>query len=413
LPNGSIIKSGIAGNGQRGDRANMLVIDERAFIKSGVINDVLKSIVTEPRKSVKDGKPGVHEFNSIKAVTSAGYYGSEGYEEYVKKLGLMSKTHNGEMVLTSNYQLVAFADNHGYDKKGAQKFKDSMTQLEWEMNMESNWGGASTEGGIVSIDTIELSRNIEDAEHIAEDDAEYIFAYDIARNYSSKKRDDSALVIGKIIRNSNGQVGRVAVVNVLTVDAHEKFEEQAHRIKVLDELFNPKVVVIDANIIGLGVMEFLMKETKGDDKIYPAFNTLNTPEEPDTENYVNKLFALQSSRAETKQSDIVIAFMNHFRSRNVDLLTAPLNGITSAKTKDEFTQHVLPHYECSRMIDELLNLQIKENKNGGVSISRATRAIDKDKAMALMYLVFYAFKKLDDDTNKKNIDVKKYLRLIR
>lgn len=413
LKNGSVLRSGVAGEGQRGDRANYLIIDERAFVPTSVINDILEPIISEPRKSLKDGKIGMHEFNSMKAISSAGYYGSSAYQTYIDSFEHMAN-FDGAVTVATDYKTVVMSNNRGYNKSKAKRSKDTLGKLEWEMNYESNWGGAGSEGGIVDVEDVELSRRVEEAEYKNSKDSEYVFAYDIARNWNSKKQDDSALVIGKVIRASNGDVGRLVVVNVITVNANENFEKQAKRIKVLDELFNPKVIVIDANIIGLGVMEFLMKETNGEDKIYPAYNTLNTPEEPNTDNYVNKLFALQTSRKETKQSDVVKCFINEFKSRNIDLLIPPIGNVVSAKNKDDFKEKDLPHFETSQMINELLNLQVKYNeKSDSVSISQHTRGINKDKAMALMYLVFYTFKKLDDDKDKKDIDVSKYLRMIR
>jgi len=407
--NGSQIVNGIAGEGQRGDRANDVIIDERMFVSTEVINDVIIPIVSEGRKSLKNGKSGIHEFNCIKGISSAGYYGSSAHQDYLKGYKLNAEKYDN-FTLCTDYR-VPMMFGRAFDKEQIKARKDTSTKMEFDMNYLSDFGGSADGTGLVPIQDIELCRVLDKPEFRADGKHDYIFAYDVARNWNTNKTDDSALIIGKLYRGANGDVGKVQIVNVMTISANIKFEKQALLIKQMDELFNPVVIVADSNVIGFGLTEFLMKETNGDDTIYPAYNTLNTPEKPDTENYITKLYALQSNRKETKQSDIIKKAIDVFSKRRVELLVAPNSSVVGAKDKGDFLTEELPLYETAGMIEESLNLDVKYNETTDtLTIKQRTRGINKDKIVALMYLLFYAFEIMKDDKDE-NVDTRKYLRL--
>jgi hypothetical protein len=404
--NGSIIRNGIAGEGQRGDRAVDVVIDEQMFVSTKIINNVIIPIISEPRKSLKDGKQGIHEFNCIKGISSAGYYGSPAHSDYIKSYEI-SANDGDNFTICSDYSLPLMY-KRAFDKPDVDKMRKTSSKLEFDMNILSNFGG-SGEGGLVSINDIELCRTLEKPEFRADGKHEYIFAYDVARNWNTGKTDDSALIIGKLFRSPNGDVGKIAIVNIVTISANEKFERQSLIIKKMDELFNPSVIIQDAQVIGVGLCEKLMEETDGGDKIYPAYNTINTPETPDTDNYITKLYALQSSRVETKQSDIIKCAIDAFDKRKVELLVPPSRSVVSSRNKDDFVKEELPLYETMAMIEEILNLDTKYNeKSDSLSISQRTKGINKDKIMATMYLIFYALEKMNVKKDKQ-LDTSKYL----
>jgi hypothetical protein len=406
--NGAKFMNAINGSATKGSTFHAIIVDEASFVSQEVLDDALIPTIT-PRPTIKTTRANPYEIPRILQISSAPFYGSSAHERFLTAFKKSAECDGTSMIWT-DYR-VPLVMRRSLTLSKIKEIKEDISQMAFKMNYESIPYG-NTDGSLINVEDIEIARTVEEPEFQAEDGAEYLFAYDVARSWEDN-RDDSALVIGKIFRHSDGTVGRVAIVNIITVSGQEKFEKQALRIKKLDELFNPLVIITDSNVIGMGLTEALMNETeKEDGTFYPAYNTLNTPEIPETENYVTKLFALQSSRKETKNSDMIKNLIESFARHKVNILAPIKSNVSNKQTREDYIQKELPYHETDLMIEESFNLKLNYNeKTDTVTMKQRTKGTNKDKIVTLMYLLFYAFSIMNDEQEKRTKDTSKYLNL--
>ena len=59
---------------------------------------------------------------------------------------------------------------------------------------------------------------------------------------------------------------------------------------------------------------------------------------------------------------------------------------------DEFDDKVRPFAETDAFIEEAANLKLKHLSNGGVTIEKVVKKIDKDRVSAMIYMLWYVNK---------------------
>ena len=138
---------------------------------------------------------------------------------------------------------------------------------------------------------------------------------------------------------------------------------------------------------------------------YPAYNTINTDDEPDTLEYEDCLFAL---KAQGINSDIVVNFINAFESGKVKLLTKIDQNQFDA-SGNYLTNDKVSHIQTDLFIEEVANLQLETLNGGKLSVKQNTKVIDKDRYSSMAYLLFYIFKYENNSIEEKKVDITQML----
>ena len=200
------------------------------------------------------------------------------------------------------------------------------------------------------------------------------------------------------------------LVNIYTF-SDEHFEDQAIRIKKLYYKYKARRLVIDANGLGLGLVDYMIKKQIDPDTgdTYPDFGVFN-----DDELYYKKyktniteqdaMYLLKANapinteahaNAQTQLLSGKVKFLIDERVAKTKLLGTKIG---QNMKPEERADYLKPFTLTSILKEEMLNLR-EENEGINIILKQANRGIKKDKFSAFEYGLYYI--KLDEDKKKK------------
>lgn len=373
--------------GRRGHRINA---EEAALIKAQVFEDALEPIVDIPRRTI--GRQAVvnpYEPNGqINFLTTAGFKGTSEFDRSIKMVDDMANLE-GNFVIGSDYNL-ALNYGRGLTKSQILAKKDAMSPISFAQNYESKWVGA-TDGALVNINDLLDCRNVKRSEESANSRFDYIVSMDVARAPSTKSNKNrnaqSFIVVIKLARKKDGTVSDVSVVHLKSIKGASTNTVQALELKKTAIAFNAKAVVIDANGLGIGLYDELMKEHT--DPVtgvyYHAYEPTNLEDKSEYDNPKKIMYALKSTKIQT---EVTVNFMNYVASKKLKLLTD--NYDKNYDIDDIGAIEKLASYiETDLLIEEIANLKMIKTGNGGLSVQKVVSKLEKDRYSALSYGLWY------------------------
>lgn len=267
---------------------------------------------------------------------------------------------------------------------------------------ESIWSGTS-EDAFFNADLIDRHRTLEKPE--TEPDSRnkkafYIISADVARMSGNQNADTVAMVF-KIIPRDNGAYHK-QIVHIHVFNG-EHFELQSIRLKKLVFHYNARMLIVDANGLGVGLVDFLIKENINDQgELFVPFNVTNDDDynKYKTDKSLPLLYNVKANSSNASQ--IHVNCLSQISSGRVkfliDEMTAKAKLLSNKKNKDmpseEVAKFLAPFITTSIMKDEMLNLQQKQ-EGKTIKLERINRKIGKDKFSSLEYGLWY-IKTLED-----------------
>lgn len=392
---GAVIDTMGIGEGAKGSRKHALALEESALLKSDEdFNNNVVPVVDQSRVTLRDSNKHYQEAqNRIDFFTTAGFKGTSEFDRTVRALKSMAKM-DGTYFGSSDYRLAMYFPNRGVSKTALEKRRKSYSHTAWLQNYMSTWVGNSV-GGLVDTQRLLNARTIDEPElqYTEEKDTKnfkYYLGIDVARS-ENKSNNQGSISVGKAYFNSDSFISKIDIINIIPLPNTDRFEIQAMKIKKIEAMYRAEAVIVDGQGLGIGLIDELMKtHTDLDtDTHYPAYNTINTDVEPITNNYVDKLFVMKSSKSDSSQSDILSTFMGAFSSGKIKLLKAYKGKVSNMQTIENILETELPFIETDFLIEEIFNLKLKINGNQGLSITQRAAKINKDRFSALSYLIWY------------------------
>ena len=414
--NGSTINSMSVGEGAKGSRKHAVTLEESALLKSeDEFNNNVAPVVDEARRTLKySNKHPQEAHHRIDFFTTSGFKGTSEFDRTVRGLHSFAEM-DGTYFGSSNYLLAKYF-GRGISEAGLKKRKESYSHTAWLQNYLSVWVGNAV-GGLVDTQRILNSRVIDECElqYTEEKDSKnfkYYLGVDVARS-ENESNNQGSIAVGKAFFNSDSFVNKIDIVNIIPLPNTDNFETQAQKIKKVESLYRAEMVVVDGQGLGIGLIDELMKVHT--DPItgieYPAYNSINSESEPLSNNYVDKLFVMKSSKKESSQSDILSIFMGAFSSNKIKLLKPYKGKIFDIQTTEDILLNELPYIETDFLIEEVFNLKLKINHNKGLSITQRASKIDKDRFSALSYLIWYILELVSGEDFNDSTDTSVYTSL--
>lgn len=371
----------------KGQRRKRINIEESALLNDELFQDALKPIVEVPRYTV--GRLGVVdpcELNQqINFFTTSGFRGSDEFERSIKMLDDMINL-KGEMVLGSSWFLACWY-GRGSTKSQILKKKKEMSPIAFAQNYESRWVGCS-DGALVDINKLMSCRSLTEAQFESKnDDEEFYIGVDVARSQNSSN-NQSSLTVAKVIRTKDKtKIVSIDIVYMMNIPNIMNFTAQACMIKKIQKRYKAKAVVVDGNGLGAGLIDELLKEsfdpiTKESLGCWDTINDDNTPEMEDAEKILYNL------KAQSSQNKIVTTFIDMVDSKKIRLLEKKQYSDFSDKDWDRQEKFVEPFLQTDAFFEETANLKLKHLQNGGVTIEKVVRKLDKDRVSATIYVLW-------------------------
>lgn len=412
--NGSYIKVVTSSDSSRGNRANILVLDEFRMIDKDTIDTVLTKFLTAIRQPGYLNKPEYahlkdKERNRQVYLSSAYFQDHWSYAKVKSFVKNMQHPDRDWFICSFPYQLAIKEKLSNKEDIADLMLGEDFNEIRWMMEMLAEFYGDS-EGSFFNYESVAKNRKIKypmlpgricakltnnaklriQPKTIGE---KRILSVDIALMSSNKhKNDASAIFINQLLPTKASRY----INNIIYTETSEglRTEEQALQIRRLYEEYECDYIVIDCKGVGLGVYDALASDISDVEsgEIYPALSCCNNPDMAarcTNRNAEKVIWAING--AARFNSDCAVMLREGFKSGKIRLLATEYDGEKAlssikgysnlhASDKAELT---LPYVNTTLLINELINLQY-EDSNGLIKITEKS-GMRKDRYSSLSY----------------------------
>lgn len=387
----------------KGQRRKRINIEESALLNDVLFQDCLKPIPEVPRYTT--GKLGVVdpcELNQqINFFTTSGFRGSDEFQRSINMLkGMISLS--GEMVLGSSWFLACWY-GRGSTKSQILKKKKDMSPIAFAQNYESRWVGCADDA-LVDINKLMNCRSLTLPQTKYNSlEEEFYLGVDVARSQNSSN-NQSSVAVAKVIRTKDKtKIVSIDIVNIINIPNIMNFTAQACKIKEIQRMYNAQVVIVDGNGLGAGLVDELLKEsfspiTKESLGCWDTINDDNIPEISGSPKIVFNL------KAQSVQSKVVTTFIDMVDSGKLRLLEKRQDNDFSDRENEDFYNKVAPFIQTDCLFEEIANLKLKHLGNGGVTLEKVVKKMDKDRVSATIYVLWYINEFCRDIYNNSDYD---------
>ncbi len=415
--NGSFIKVVTASDNARGNRANILLIDEYRMVSKDIIDTILRKFLTNPRLPGYLNNPEykhLAERNKTLYLSSAYFKDHWSYTKAEDNCRFMLDDKRKDFVCGFPYQLAICEGLLFAEDVADQMAESDFSEVKWSMEMDALWFG-DTEGSFYDFNSISKNRRIKYpmlpnkfADLISSNSKiriapkqpgeKRVLSADIALMSSKKHNNDAtALFINQMLPTKAGRY----TSNIVYSDTFEGLhtEDQALVIRKLYDEFDCDYIALDCTGLGLGVYDALVRDMVDPEtgEVYPALSCCNNPEMADrcTVKGADKvIWAIKGSPA--LNSECAVLLREGFRSGKIRLLVTEYDAETllselkgyNSLTPSEKTSLQLPYIYTTLLIDELVKLQHDES-GGRVRIFEKA-GMRKDRYSSLSYNYYVA-----------------------
>lgn len=398
--NGSVIDSLANSQASKGLRRRRGGLEESALIDKETYDDAIEPIFNMARTTMT-GVVDPEELNGqINRYSTSGYKNSDEYEKILKVARDMIDL-KGSFVFGSDWFIPV---HFGRQKKSTIDKSRNNNVIRFRQNYLCDWVGVS-DGALINISKLMKARTISIPELECPLDKkgnyelnEYVICVDVARS-NSQSNNKTAIVVLKIIRNSQGAIRQIHVVNIIEPPNGLNFKEQSILVKKIFYQYGGnhdlvksrvKAVVVDGNVIGKGLIDRLLEDVTDDEtnRELGCWDTINTDQKPDVKNSPKIIYDLT---AQGINGDIITQFLNYVESGKLKLLKQ-FDDIKDNLPKDyPDTKAIQAEAACIQtqlFIDEVSNLKLKKTQNS-ITVEQVIKRIDKDRYSAIVYGLYY------------------------
>ena len=406
--NGSTLDNLAARESTRGQRRHGGTMEECVGINDDILREVIIPVMAVSRRA-KDGTVNEKEpLNKSQVyITTAGYKGTYPYDRLIGMLVRMVMQPDRCMVLGGTWRTPVAMGLQSKTFIKDQKEEGTYNEASFEREYESVWSG-SVENAFFNAEIFDRNRKLNQPEYESSGrsskTASYVLSVDVGR-----KGCDSVVCVFKVTPQAQGSAIK-SLVNIFVL-TDEHFEDQAITLKKLYYKFKAERIVIDANGLGIGLVDYMIK-TQIDvetNEIFPDFGVYN-----DDENYYKKyktsnteldaLFLIKANapinteahaNAKSQLSSGKVKFLIDEKTAKNKLLATKVG---SNMNSDQRAEYLKPFTLTSILKEEMVNLR-EENEGVNIILKQANKGIKKDKFSAFEYGLYYI--KLEEDSKKK------------
>lgn len=416
--NGSRLDVVAARNSARGGRRHGGLLEEVILIDGTALNEVIIPLMNVSRRTATGEVDPDETLNKSQIyVTTAGWKGTFSYDKLIQILIWQIVKPGQSIVLGGTWRvpvLMKLLDrNFVKDLKADGTFNEASFAREYE----SVWSG-TVEDAFFNAELFDKHRvlNQPEYEHSGRSakDAYYVISVDVGR-----KGCASVACVFKVTPQPQG-IALKTLVNLYTYD-EEHFEDQAINLKKLYYKYNARTIVIDANGLGIGLVDYMVKN-----QIDPVTNEtwFNFGVENDEEGFYKKyktedtiadaMYLIKANapinteahaNAQTQLSSGKVKFLLDERTAKAKLLNTKLG---QNMTPEERADYLKPFTLTSILKEEMMNLR-EEHDGVNIILKPANKGIKKDKFSAFEYGLYYIKQQEDSKKRKKKFNIKDML----
>lgn len=409
--NGSYFDNIAATEKSRGKRRHGGLIEECVGVDGQILSEVIIPTMNVSRLAM-DGQSYPEETlnKSQIYVTTAGWKGTFAYDKLIQLLVWMITEPEKAFIMGGTWRIPVLMKL--LDRTFLQDLQRDGTYNEasFDREYESKWSGTA-ENAFFNGETFDRHRVLNQPEYEFSGRSTvktfYILSVDVGR-----KGCDSVVCVWKVSPQSTGPAIK-SLVNIYTMsDTH--FEDQAIKLKRLFYKYNARRLVIDANGLGIGLVDYMVKSQ--DDKetgehfadfgVYGGtqsdavdeYKKYKTDETQEEAMYLMKAQAPENTEAHANFQTMLNAGKIKFLIDERIAKSKLLNTTKGQKmTPEQRAEYLKPFTLTSILKEEMMNLR-EENEGFNIILKQANKGIRKDKFSAAEYGLLYI--KLEEENKK-------------
>ena len=410
--NGSYFDNLSATEKSRGKRRHGGLLEECVGIDGKILNEVLIPIMNVSRLCMDGTMQPEETLNKSQIyVTTAGWKGTFAYDKLIFTLVGMITKPDKYFILGGTWRIPVLMKL--LDRTFLQDLKADGTYNEasFDREYESKWSGTA-ENAFFNGETFDKHRILKQPEYEysgrSSTASYYILSVDVGR-----KGCDTVICVWKVTPQSMGPAIK-SLVNIYTMaDAH--MEDQAKKLKSLYYKYKARRLIIDANGLGIGLIDFMVKPQNDEEtgERYPDFGVYGGTQEDAADEY--KKFHTKETEEDAMylikasapiNSEAYANVQTQLNSGKIKLLIderiakAKLLETTAGKkmTPEKRAEYLKPFTLTSILREEMLNLR-EENEGINIILKQTNKGINKYKFSAMIYGLYYI--KLEEESKKK------------
>ena len=417
--NGSKIDILAAKESSRGQRRTGGLMEECVLIDQTALNEIVIP-TTNVNRLLPDGTRHKEEVvnKSQIYITTAGWKNSFAYQKLIELLIRSIIEPDEVMVLGGTYNTPVTEGLLDENFVEELKLAGTYNEDSFDREYRSKWSG-DVENAFFSSEKFDKHRVLLQPEYEysgrSSKSAYYVLGVDVGRIGCTTE-----VCVFKVTPQVQGSALKT-LVNIYTYEA-EDFEVQAINLKKLYYKYKARIISVDANGLGIGLIDFMTKsqlDPETGDSL-PPFGVEGGTSEDVLETYkkVNKdpdaerdaLYLVKANApvnteahtyAQTQMSSGKVKFLIDEAQAKTKLMSTKVG---QAMDTDKRNDYLKPFTLTSILREQMLNL-VEENEGTNIILKQVSKGIKKDKFSAFEYGLFYIKKQEDKKKNKKSRNI--------
>ena len=406
--NGSKLDIMAARQSSRGKRATGGLMEECILIDQTLLNEVIiPTMNVDRRLSCGDRVESETVNKSQIYVTTAGWKNSFAYQKLMQLLIQEIIDPNEAVVLGGTWRVPVMEKLLKKSFIEELKLDGTYNDASFSREYESEWSG-DAENAYFSAERFDKHRQLlqPDYEYSTRSakNAYYVISVDVGR-----KGCTSEVCVFKVTPQVQGTSLKSLVMLYSYEDEH--FENQAIYLKKLFYKYKARTLVLDANGLGIGLVDYMVKAQIDPEsgEVLPDFGIINDDEgfykkfrTGDTEldaMYLVKANAPINTEAyvycQAQMNSGKIKFLIDEQQAKVKLMGTKRGQEMDASKRAVELQ---PFTLTTILREQMLNL-IEENEGVNIILKRVSKSVPKDRFSAFIYGLYYI--KLEEDRSRK------------
>ena len=410
--NGSKLDIMAARQSSRGKRATGGLMEECILIDQTLLNEVIIPTMNVDRRLSDGSRKREETVNKSQIyVTTAGWKNSFAYDKLIQLLIQQIIEPSESIVLGGTWRIPVMEELLSKSFIQELKLDGTYNDSSFAREYESEWSG-DAENAFFSAEKFDKHRVLLQPEYEwsgrSTKSAYYVLGVDVGR-----KDCTTEVCVFKVTPQPQGSSIKT-LVNLYTWDA-EHFEAQAINIKKLYYKYKAKQVVIDANGLGVGLVDMMVLNQVDPEtgETLPNFGVGGATYDDWEKDYkkfknaeteLDAMFLVKANApinteahtyVQTQLSSGKIKFLIDETQAKAKLMTTKMG---QAMSPDKRAEHLKPFTLTTILREQMLNL-VEENEGVNIILKQSSRGIKKDKFSAFEYGLYYI--KQEEDRKKK------------
>ena len=416
--NGSKLDIMAAQQSSRGKRATGGLMEECILIDQTLLNEVIIPTMNVDRRLADGSRHEDEVINKSQIyVTTAGWKNSYAYEKLIQLL-IQQITEPGQaIVLGGTWRIPVMEKLLRKSFIDELKLDGTYNDSSFAREYESEWSG-DAENAFFSAEKFDKYRVLLQPEYEysgrSNASAYYVLGVDVGR-----KGCTTEVCVFKVTPQAQG-TSLKTLVNLYTWD-EEHFEDQAINIKRLYYKYKARKIAIDANGLGIGLIDFMVKSQIDPEtgELLPDFGVDNDDEGfykqfKTGETELDAMFLIKAnapinteahSYVQTQLSSGKIKFLIDENQAKVKLMSTKKG---QAMDNDKRAEYLKPFTLTTILREQMLNL-VEENEGVNIILKQSSTGIKKDKFSAFEYGLYYIKQEEDRKKKRKTRDISKMM----